>query len=406
MTAAKRARTALRPEDVKVGTLVLYKGGKRGLVCDAFAALDQFWIRDTETGEKVKDEDGDIVAFSAGDLRSATMEAAEVGQPSQGARVLLIGTAEQMLRIIQHFGQPDASERREPQMLLAMPCGHLMCSGERFDPQSAQTSDPETCPMLRLAQGPDGVDQSMLNLAASLRPDIKDQINIRPYHLKQAVEQLGPDLVKLDDYYALASVTLPYGIHDIESAAPVDRREMEEVRCHIDLGVSAEGRALTDEATLDITAKRVLAEACGIEIGEPFWTDEVQFKLRKAMQVELPLKYWDGPEVKGYVILLPADLVAVIQDNGLLSFKQPQPNGGPAPSQSQFRHMPKLPEGWVRMVSKSNGQVYYWNNTTHKSTFEQPLPAGWTKQTSKSSGKTYYFNAAKQQSMYTIPTEP
>ena len=39
---------------------------------------------------------------------------------------------------------------------------------------------------------------------------------------------------------------------------------MEEVRCQIDLGVTAEGRAIDGEADLERTARRVLGEACGI----------------------------------------------------------------------------------------------------------------------------------------------
>merc|ERR1719433_122505 len=60
--------------------------------------------------------------------------------------------------------------------------------------------------------------------------------------------------------------------------------------------------------------------------------------------------------------------------------------------QNQFADQPKLPPGWLRITSKSTGQIYYFNKDTQETTFDAPLPEGWVQQVSKSTGKTYYFN--------------
>lgn len=86
--------------------------------------------------------------------------------------------------------------------------------------------------------------------------------------------------------------------------------------------------------------------------------------------------------------------------------------------------------GWVEVMSRSTGQVYYWNSTLQKSQFEfpsaddpamappllqsqeqgtppemsEPLPPGWVVATSKSTGKSYYFHAETQTSQFERPT--
>jgi len=403
---AKRARKGLLPEDITVGMAVVYPGGNHGVVSDVFAPLNQFWVRDRTSGEVVRDDNGDIVAYGAEELTIDDEAPGQERGQAGSARVLLVGTEQQMLQIIQHFGAPDVSERREPQMLVAVRCNSCCCGPSciRYDAASQNTCDGESCPLLQLAC--QGVEPGMYDLAQSLRPDLKDQISIRAYHLKQAVEQIGPDLLKLQDFYCLSAVNLPYGFQDIEAAGVLDRREMEDVRCQIDLDVTAQGKAIKGEDDLEMTARRVLGEACGISLFDRIWEDEVQFKMRKALGVDLPIKYWDGPDTKGFVLLLPSDLVASSQ-GGLLVFSEPESaNGDVAEGNGGgVKAEPKLPEGWVRMKSRSNNQVYYWNAKTQTSTFEFPLPKGWTKQKSKTTGKVYYFNSKKGQSSYEIPAE-
>lgn len=81
--------------------------------------------------------------------------------------------------------------------------------------------------------------------------------------------------------------------------------------------------------------------------------------------------------------------------------------------QDQFNG-PALPPGWLRIKSRTDGSVYYFNKKTQQATFvfpalprepvEPPLPPGWTKQMSKTTGQTYYFHAGRKESTYDRPT--
>jgi len=394
---------------------VIYDGNTRGVVTDAFGPLDQFWVKDLETNDVVRQSDGDIQTFSASQLERApevpaakaikTGNAVAVGAtvPKVGARVLLIGTEYQMLQIIEHFGPPDVHTRREPQMLLAVPC-----SSCRGGPDLERS-------LCEIASA--GIDDSMFSLAQSLRPDLGSRITIRASLLKQAMEQLGPELAQLDDYYVLATVSLPYGWSTIEQNYGERRTHMQDERCHIDLGVTAEGESIDGESSLDRTAMRVLGEACGIRMNEPVWEDEVQYRMRKLLSVDVPLKYWDGPNAKGFVLILPSDLRATKQ-GGLLTFQEPSQLAGDnhqvggrsvaewKSQQAEFAHLPRLPEGWIRIKSRSSDEIYFWNTLTKTSQYDHPLPEGWTKQRSKTTGKVYYFNVKKGQSVFVPPTEP
>lgn len=274
----------------------------------------------------------------------------------------------------------------------------------------------EDCPLLNLAA--DGIDESMFVLARRLRPDIF--IDTRAFHLKQATEQIGPDLKKMEGYYCLSAVTLPFGQNDLSKSTGWERYWMEEVRCQIDLGVSAEGAKEKGENTLEDTAKRALGEACGLCLADYIWSEDTQLKLRRRLGVDMPLKFWDGPETKVYLLIMPED-VTPVAEKGLLMFgdskSTPAEGEGAAgpggktiaewkSDQSQFKDMPKLPEGWIRIRSRTNQkEIYYWNTRTNKPSYEVPLPEGWTKQKSKSTGKVYYFNAKKRKSTFDIPTE-
>jgi len=439
---AKRARVGPKPEELKVGVSVVYgSDGKTGVVSDAFAPLNQFWVRDGITNEVVRDEIGDIIAFGAEELQIEGVPSAPA-KTSQSARVLVIGTEDQMLQIIQHFGEPDVTQRKDTQMLLALPCSSCGCGPNcsRFDPTLLNTCEEATCPVLTMAD--QGMDPSMRQLAQSLRPDIAEEIQLRSYHLKQALEQLGPDMVRLDGFYCLSALQMPYGLYDIESADWQDRPHMEDVCRQIDLSVTASGKKTEDEASLEVTARRVLGEACGISISERIWEEDVQMRLRKLLQVDLPVRYWDGPDAKGYVLILPTDLNVSVRGR-TLQFSQPYTREANSASdarskettpaaeakasadrgiaaaatdpskrtvtdwkelQHEFKHLPKLPGGWIRIKSRSN-EIYFYNTSTEKSQFDFPLPEGWTKHTSKSNGKVYYFHAKLNKSSYDIPKE-
>merc|ERR1719446_144936 len=96
--------------------------------------------------------------------------------------------------------------------------------------------DPDTCPIMQLAtEGAN--DDGLQELARRLRPDL--EMRVRVFHLKQAIEQIGPDLRSLDGYFCLSAVTLPYGEEDIAAVEGDERDYRQNIRCHIDLGVSA-----------------------------------------------------------------------------------------------------------------------------------------------------------------------
>ena len=72
-----------------------------------------------------------------------------------------------------------------------------------------------------------------------------------------------------------------------------------------------------------------------------------------------------------------------------------------------------LPLPWEERVSRSSGEVYYFNSETGESTYSRPgaapadprgLPAPWEERVSRSSGEVYYFNPQTDESTYDRPT--
>jgi len=422
------------------------EGQQRGVVRDAYGPLDEFWVADERTDALVRDADGEIIAFKSKDLQlAAPLPAAEEKPQIEGiaARVLLVGTEEHMLRILEHFGCPDMARRHDPQQLLAIPCSSCRCGPQcaRFDAFSREMCCVETCPMLHVAV--EGIDENMRKLGASLRDDI--HVGVRAFHIKQAIEQLGPDLQRLEGYYCLSAVTVPFSREEIEATSGWERYWREEVRCQIDLGASASAAHAPGEESPEATARRALRDYCGVTLSDALWQEEGQFRLRHHIGIDLPLKFWDGPDTKAFVLVLPPDAYGR-RRGGALEFTQPpggeydvtrgpddgveaagappppQPAGGPSQQgggdgggktisqwrleQDQFKDLPKLPDGWIRIKSRhEGGEIYYYDTKTQKSSLEFPLPEGWTKQVSKTTGKTYYFHAKRRKSQFDVPTE-
>lgn len=88
-----------------------------------------------------------------------------------------------------------------------------------------------------------------------------------------------------------------------------------------------------------------------------------------------------------------------------------------AAEQEQFAHLPPLPEGWLRVLSRSTNKIYFCYPETGETTFTEPtgpppskqaksgqLPDGWTQMTSKSTGRTYFWHAGMQKSQFDVPT--
>lgn len=90
--------------------------------------------------------------------------------------------------------------------------------------------------------------------------------------------------------------------------------------------------------------------------------------------------------------------------------------------QAQFAHLPPLADGWIRVVSKSTGSIYYVNTHNGQTTFVEPtampeppathdpapvsptgLPPGWSCAQSRSTGHVYYFNVFTGQSQFEQP---
>merc|ERR1719181_1066322 len=135
----------------------------------------------------------------------------------------------------------------------------------------------------------------------------------------------------------------------------------------------------------------------------------------------MPLHFWEGRDRKVFLLLLPADAIAS-SEQGLLVFTPPgitipsaaertvvavkapqsaKPEGERTIAdwkalQDQFKDLPKLPPDWIRVKSRSDNSIYFWNMKTQKSQVDFPLPSGWTKQASKTTGKVYYFHARKR----------
>lgn len=232
----------------------------------------------------------------------------------------------------------------------------------------------------------------------------------------------------------MAAITMPYGTDDIKKASGEERDLRENVRCQIDLGVSAAASTEPGDASLEETARRALREHCRVDIAPTLWTREGQSRLRKNLGVDIPLQFWDC-DTKVFVIIMPDDAISFTRDDGILCYESaaieqrresaagarssqdPVKVKTPAGSQDgaksvgdwklcqdEFKHLGRLPKPWIFIrSSRDKDTVYYLNTQTHATQTERPLPAGWTKHTSKSTGKTYYFHAQKRRSMFEIP---
>jgi hypothetical protein len=435
-TSSKKEKPETKPEDLEPGAVVLYWDGWRGVIRDAFAPLDEFFVSEEDSGTVVRDDSGDIVHFKASELELVAGPPIATPQTSDDSwgppgGVVLIGTEAQMMKMLEHFGSPDLTERHQPQQLLAFPC--TMC-------------DPDNI----LSVASQGVDDDVRSLGGKLRPDI--HVALRAFHLKQSFQEIGSDLLRMDGFYVMSAISMPYPWEDIESVKGWWKKWRREVCNQIDVG-PIRGFSEPGDTTPEDTARRVLRLECGIDVSLVLWDPEVQNNLRQKLTVDLPLEFSDVNNGRISVIIIPSDAPVNTKD-GILRFKEAanadylatgvvenvdDQNAQEEDSrtlqstadkkvetrsrqeataqgktiaewekeQDQFSHLPKLPEGWVRVKSQKTGQVYFFNKKTKQSTFEHPeppLPEGWTKETSKSTGKTYYFHAKKKKSQFERPT--
>jgi len=86
-----------------------------------------------------------------------------------------------------------------------------------------------------------------------------------------------------------------------------------------------------------------------------------------------------------------------------------------ARDQSQFSHLPPLPDGWIRVKSRNSDEIYYHCIHTGETTFTEPvaaqgvlksddLPPGWVAMKSRNSGDTYYWNTVLEVAQFEKPT--
>jgi len=454
--AAKKARTdedpvggarPATPDELVEGTPVVYWDTMPGFINDAFAPLDEFWVRDLETGLLVKDDAGVAVVFKSADLL-LTCEAVNPGGPdgdvddTEGkVGVLLLARQEQVIAILKHFGEPDLVTRRVPQQIIGLPCD--MC-------------DPEQLPVTAVQ----GVDTDVVAFGKKLRSDIS--VGVRAVRLKQAVEKSGPEFLLLSGYYCLVGVTLPYSLDecDLPELSAAEKSNRKKIFNQVDLGVTAMSPQMPGQSA-ENAMMQALGVSCGITLSDEIWRTDIQRALRKHLSIpELSTVFHDESGAQVNVIVLPEDATASLE-NGLLTFREPEgadylnaapatkavpvvtPLEEPAAAQAQamaqqvgkeeeakdngqnksgektiggktvrewkaeqttlFPNEKPLAKPWIRIRSRSSGQIYFFNADTAESTFDMPLPEGWTQQTSKSTGKIYYFHTATGRSMFERP---
>lgn len=304
-----------------------------------------------------------------------------------------------------------------------------------------------------------GVNSGLRELAKQLRDDI--QVGLRVAHLKHVTKELGEDVVKQEDYFCLASVHLPFDWEAIEEVDGEESLRRKDLWNQIDLCITATGEGQPEHSGPVETARVVLGEHCGLEVSDELWRSEVQTRLRGHLNLQsLPLRLKDQMGAEVFPLLLPSD-AAVTSIKGVLCFgeapdawylTQDTAPAGTAPTarakeapalesspakaktvrdweadqEDEFGDLPPIPAPWIRVRSRKDGKVYYWNKETQKASFKLPteepppamappveppveplnssgLPPGWTQHVSKSNGKIYYFHEATNHSQYFYP---
>lgn len=398
---SKRMRKSAHCEDLRQGTVVYFGGDRRGIVQDAYGPLDEFWLIDEATGQYVRGADSEIISFTASQLSLPAPSEEWESSVKAEVRVLLLGSEAQMWDILNHFGHPDTDKRHEIQQIIALPCSSCQCSEtcQPFDVHKHVTCDGARCPLLCLAV--ESIHEKLHEFAKKLRPDIN--VAVRAFHIKQALEQTGPDLPCLEGLYCLSSVSLPFSLADISRSTSSERYWRETVRCQIDLGVTASCIQREGEKS-EVAARTALRESCHLELSEGIWSAHKQQQRREQLSCHVPLQFKDDLGNVFFVLILPGETMATQKGRLLLLSESKTTVADWKAAQNEFVGEPKLPEGWVRVRSRTDGHVYFYNTKTQESSNEQPLPAGWTRVTSKSTGKTYYFNTDTKKSTYTMPS--
>jgi len=308
----------------------------------------------------------------------------QLEKSKQVASVVIIGSEEQMYRMLLKFGPIDLTERQNVQQLLAIPC--QLCHPNEILPATIGA-----------------LHNGLHELASRLRPDI--DCTVRALHLKKAIQSLGADFLRFPDLFCLASITLPYSLQDINAIGmEAGRRLRRDVYNQIDLQVTAFARCRAGEASPAETAARALRDTCGISIEESIWDEACQLRLRKKLGVDFPIKCSTGNDSWMLAVVLPSDARAETRD-GHLCFSEAVPLTDEG-LQVLVHGPPNLPRDWSFVQSVTTGEIFFVHEVTREKQSEPPqheLPEGWLRTVSVTTGQLYFFHAEKNLSTFEPP---
>lgn len=390
----------LRPDMLEKGMVVQYDGGCRGWVDNLFASLNEFWIRDEQTGEIVFTDTGhghDIRCFRASELTftgewSRQVEVTEVVDVALDIMGSLMGTHYEMFR---HLREQTCVNLRVEAPLRGEVSGKLIIGpGPVADVRAAKVL------VMNQLQGlvthypdnwlPDASlgeprDQNMFPPQQMCPPPLG------PSWLPAATPPAAPGLatggrpswLTSDDASALTTNLTPSWLNvsngadvapcggDSEMVLPPAESTLDSQRAY-QMGWEAAMRAKgsTADQTVEVegkidTADTSNASAATKHVGGSLDEDQKQ---NNAAENAMTVLDW-------------------------------------AVDQAQFADLPQLREGWIRIKSKTTGRLYYLNTISGKTTFTAPvdLPPGWVQMTSRSTGKTYFWNEELQKSQFVHP---
>jgi len=325
-------------------------------------------------------------------VRTSSQSALPVEQSV--ASVLVIGSEEQMFRMLLRFGPTDVTERHNVQQLLAIPC--QLCDPNEILPATVGA-----------------LHHGLHGLASRLRPDIA--VSVRSLHLKKVLQQLGGDFLKLPPHFCLASVIMPYGLTDINASVNEPTRHWRQNVCNqIDLQVTAFAKWRVGETSLTETAYQALRDTCGISIAPTMWDEGVQLQLRRQLGADFPIKCFKGKNSLALALVLPSNATIETRE-GHLCFGEPAiaPQGSPVAvprCQGEWQPLvngpPHLPQGWCYVRSSATGEKFFVQSATGETMLKPPqheLPDGWCRMVSRSTGDLYFSHAEKDLSSFDPP---
>jgi len=405
----------LREQEVEKGMMVEFDGGRKGCVDNLFSALNEFWVRDESTGDLVcSGASTDIRSFRADELIFTGEWAADaditeaMDIPAEVYSLMLERHGEDMLDMQEQINVPMRIELAASDNEL----GRLLIG-------------PGLPPDVKLAI--ELVTNEMQTLLSEYNNRIVEQ------HVQAAERGLSNQ--ETDPAY-LQRPKKPSWLSDAEAAAmglDVSKPVPSQARhlAHSDFGVrvhSDDSASQKVDPSSDSVSDVVVAYQLGWEAAMRKSENETGEE-RPAIDatpnsdptsggLQEPVK--DSPDVLQES--RSQNKAEASDENGAFHVtpeQQEQGSGNPddsdnvkrtvldwATDQDRFAHLPPLQQGWIRVISKSSGKIYYLNTVTGNTTFTEPvdLPPGWEQVKSRTTGQTYYWNSELQKSQFERPT--